>query len=362
LFTPERSPPIWDSVTYFGMASEGGLFAGGTAPFCFRILTPAIARALPLSLPAAFELLNQASIWCAAMLVYRLLRRRGFSPSVALAGPCLLILSAFTKFVVWYRFGVDQLGLLGITAVSWAIVERRFKTAALFASIAVLGKESVLLLAPFLYGELSAPEGSRHPRIRRLFVTLALWLAPLSVFVALRLRIRCDGGAGIVGTIFQWASVRLQSPKATFEMLLALPKTFGAISLVIFSEWKRVWAMIRKEPHLFITILAIIDAGIFGASDYERVYFLALPLVLLVFLRLFEDVGPSHWQIAAFALAQASLLDVFARPDFMDLPRWFMVNTEWSDIAQYAAKVALWWVALLVVGRAAPSGPTPEPR
>jgi hypothetical protein len=354
LFTLERSPPIWDSVVYFGMAFEGGLFSGGTAPFCFRILAPALAKALPLPPPVAFEVMNQGCIWCAAMFVYSLLRRSGFSSSVALAGPCLLILSAFTKFVVWYRYGIDQLALLGVAAVTWAIVARRFGLTAVLASVAVLGKESVLLLAPFLYGELSIPSARPRPRIVRLLHTAAWWLGPLLVFFVLRWRIRCSAGLGVVATIVQWGSARFLSPKATCEMLLALPKTFGAIPLLVLSESKRVWPMIRAKPHLFVTITVILDAGIFGASDYERVYFLSLPLVLLVFMPLLEAAAPSPWQIAVFVAAQASLLDVFARPDFMDLPRWFMVNTEWADLALYALKVALWWVALRAVGPVCP--------
>jgi hypothetical protein len=346
VFTLDRSPPIWDSVVYFHMASPGGLLSGGTAPFCFRILAPALAKAIPLPLPAAFELMNQVSIWCAAMLIYHLLRRRGFSPGIALVGPCLAILSAFTKFVVWYRFGIDQLALLGVAAVTWAIVEKRFRTAALLASVAVIAKESVLLLAPFLYGELPFTRDRPHPRIHRLVSTIVLWAAPVAVFIALRLRIRSTDGSGMIDTIWQWASIRLQSPKAAVEMLLALPKTFGAVSLVILSEYRSVWPMIRKEPHVFVTILAFIDAGIFGASDYERVYFLSLPLVLIVFLRLLVSMRPRPWKIAVFVAAQASLLDVFAKSDFMDLPRWFMVNTQWPDLALYGAKVTLWWGAL----------------
>lgn len=357
LFTLERSPPIWDSVVYFGMASKGGLFSGGTAPFCFRILVPAVAKALPLPLPAAFELLNQGCLWGAAMFVYSLLRRSGFSPNVALAGPCLLILSAFAKFVVWYRYGVDQLAILGITAVTWAIVARRFALSALLASIVVLGKESVLLLAPFLYGELSVPTGRLPPRVARLLVTVAWWLAPLLAFAILHWSIPCHAGSGVVATIVDWGSARFLSPKATCEMLLALPKTFGAVSLIILCEAKRVWPMVRARPHVFVAIIVILDAGIFGASDYERVYFLSLPLVLLVLMPLLEAIAPSPWQIAVFVLAQASLLDVFAKPDFMDLPRWFMVNTEWGDLALYALKVALWWIALRAVGWGAETPP-----
>jgi hypothetical protein len=92
------------------------------------------------------------------------------------------------------------------------------------------------------------------------------------------------------------------------------------------------------------TIVAFVLAGIFGASDYERVYFLALPFVLMIFLPVFEEGRPSAWQITVAVLAQISLLDVFARPDFMTLPRWFMTNTQWLAIAEYSSKVVLWTV------------------
>jgi hypothetical protein len=48
--------------------------------------------------------------------------------------------------------------------------------------------------------------------------------------------------------------------------------------------------------------------------------------------------------------AHVSLLDVFSPPTFLDLPRWFMTNTQWPDLAEYAAKVALWTVVLKLVG------------
>jgi hypothetical protein len=350
LFTLERSEPIWDSVTYVRMAS-GHLLAGGRAPLCFRVLTPAIASVLPLPLPAAFELLNQVSLWCAGIAVYYLLRARGLSRDVALAGSALLILSAFSKFVVWYRFGVDQVAILGICAVVWATAERRFVLAAGLATVAAFGKESIILLAPFTYGELRSSTRFSNRPTSRFVATVLLWLGALVVVVILRSMIPQRSGGGVLATIHRWAGLRLASPKAYVEMVLALPKTFGAIPLVLVILWRRTWLALRAEAYASVTIAVFVLAGIFGASDYERVYFLAFPLVGIVCARLIAGAHPTLAQVAVFVLAQVSLLDVFARPDFMDLPRWFMVNTAWSDLAYFGSKVLLWTIALWAVSR-----------
>jgi hypothetical protein len=349
-FTLERSGPIWDSETYVRMASRGGLFTGGMAPFCFRILVPAIARLVPAELPISFELINQLSLWAAGTLLYCLLRARGLRHETALVGPCVLILSSFTKFVLWYRFGVDQLALLAIVAVAWALSERRFKTAALLATIAVPGKESSLLLAPFTYGELAAIPRLRNRPLGRLLVMLLFWSGALAAFVVLRTSIPRLSGVGVIVTITGWAQARLRSPKALCEVVLALPKTFGAIPLVALLAGRRWWPIVRREPYAAVTVGVFVLAAMFGASDYERVYFLAIPFVLLICLPLIEAFPLTPTQAAVALAAHVSLLDVFSPPDFMNLQRWFMTNAGWPDMAVYAVKVLLWAVALRAVG------------
>jgi hypothetical protein len=179
-FTLDRAGPIWDSETYFRMAAKGGLLNGGLAPFCFRILTPAVAQLVPMRLALSFELINQLSLWTAGTLVYWLLRARGLRHDTALVGPCVLILSSFSKFVLWYRFGVDQLALLAIVAVAWALAERRVVVSVLLATVAVLGKESILLVAPFAYGELQNAPHVRRTIANRVLATLAFWATPIA--------------------------------------------------------------------------------------------------------------------------------------------------------------------------------------
>jgi hypothetical protein len=349
-FTLERSEPIWDSTVYVRMAARDGVLGGNTPPFCFRILTPTIARLLPLSLPASFELINQASLFGAAMLLYLFLRERRFTPELALTGPCFLILSSFTKFVIWYRFGVDQLAIFGIVAVSLALMRRRFLLAGLAACLFVLEKESVLLLAPFSCGVLQLSPRLRARRIYSFSATAALWAPAIALFAVLHTFVRHEGGSGIAGTIIYWAKTRGPSPKALCESLLALPKTFGAIPLVMFLTWRRAWLILKTELFVSATIVVFLLAGIFGASDYERVYFLALPFVLIVFLPLIQSSAPSSLQVAVVVLAQVSLLDIFARPDFLVLPRWFMTNTQRLDLMEYGLKVAFWCLALWFAG------------
>jgi len=367
-FTLDRSGPIWDSAIYVGMAARGDLLNGRLAPFCFRILTPAIARLVPMRLDVSFELLNQVSLWAAGTLVYWLLRARGLRHETALVGPCVLIISSFSKFLLWYRFGVDQLALLAVVAVAWALAERRVVVAALWATVAVLGKESILLVAPFAYGELRAAPGVRRNPAHRVLATLAFWAIPIAGFLVLRVTIPHPAGDGIARTISNWAHERLGSPKAFCELTLAVPKTFGVMPLLMVLSWRRTSAIVRREPYAAATVVAFLLAGIFGATDYERVYFLAIPFVLMICLPLLEPSQLSLKEVAALVAAHVSLLDVFSPPTFMDLPRWFMTNAQWPDLAEYAAKVVLWTVVLKLVGigrtskpeltsRASPSAP-----
>jgi hypothetical protein len=350
LSTLARSGPIWDSEIYVRMAARGGLLSGGLAPFCYRILTPAIARALPASLATSFELINQISLWAAGVVVCGLLSARGLRRETALIGSCVVILSAFAKFVLWYRFGVDQLALLGIVAVAWALGTRRFALAALLATVAALGKESVLLLVPFAYGELRSLPRLRGRRFQVLLATLVLWSGAVTAVVVARALIPHTSGDGPVATAVSWASARLRSPRAYCELLLALPKTFGAIPLLVLIAGRRSWLALRKEPYAALTAGVFVLAGIFGASDYERVYFLAIPFVLIVWLPLLEECPPSLVQAALMVIAHVSLLDVFSPPDFMNLRRWFMTNAEWTDLAKYAAEVLFWGVVLKLSG------------
>jgi hypothetical protein len=356
-FTVDRTGPIWDSEIYFRMAAKGGLLSGGLAPFCFRILTPAVARLVPLRLAVSFELINQVSLWAAGTLVYRLLRARGLRPETALVGPCVLIVSSFAKFVLWYRFGVDQLALLAVVAVAWALAERRIVVAALLATVAVLGKESILLVAPFAYGELRSAPRVRRNLAHRVLATLAFWATPIVGFVVSRATIPHSAGEGIAQTISGWARTRLGSPKALCELTLAVPKTFGVMPLLMVLSWRRTLAIVRKEPYAAATVVTFLLAGIFGASDYERVYFLAIPFVLMICLPLLEEWQLSPKEVVAMVAAHVSLLDVFSPPTFLDLPRWFMTNAQWPDLAEYAAKVALWAVVLKLVGIGSTSTP-----
>jgi hypothetical protein len=351
VFTAERSPPIWDSVAYFSMASRGGLLSGKEAPFCYRILTPAVARVVPLPLSAAFELVNEASLWGCGMVAYLLLRQRQVSERTALIGPCLLVLSAFSKFVIWYRYGVDQLALLGVMLVVWATMGRRFGLLAAVAAISVVGKESVLLFAPLTYGVLGDLPGRPKSHFLRAATTAAFWLPSVVVFMLIRSSLDCHSGPTLQQTVVSWARARLLSPKAYCEMILAVPKTFGAVPLVMIALWRRSLRAFHAERRLLPTILIVVGAGIFGASDYERVYFFAFPLLLILFVRVFAELSPSPLQIVILALSHVSLLDVFAKPDFMQLASWFMVNTEWSDILAYALKVTVWMGVILAVCR-----------
>jgi hypothetical protein len=173
----------------------------------------------------------------------------------------------------------------------------------------------------------------------------------------LRATIPHSAGEGIAKTISNWAHARLGSPKAFCELTLAVPKTFGVMPLLMILNWRRTLALVRREPYVAATVATFLLAGVFGASDYERVYFLAIPFVLMICLPLLEESRLSPKEVVAMVAAHVSLLDVFSPSNFMDLPHWFMTNAQWPDLAEYYAKVVLWTVVLKLVGIGSTSKP-----
>ncbi|HET6372841.1 MAG TPA: hypothetical protein VFG76_06010, partial [Candidatus Polarisedimenticolia bacterium] len=145
----------FDHNSYLAIASEG-VGAPGRAsvpPFCWRILTPLIARALPLPLPTAFFAISFAALVGSAWGMYHLLAREGLPHRHCVAGQ-IAFLSCFWAFGfnLWSYIMVDAVclviivaGLLILGATRWSLKARQAAMALLMA-LGALNKESVLVL------------------------------------------------------------------------------------------------------------------------------------------------------------------------------------------------------------------------
>jgi hypothetical protein len=144
-------PLPWDHHMYIAMAT-GGPFAFHIAPYCWRVLAPAIVWALPFSTELGFQLVSTLSVWGTGLAVWVLLRRLGFGRDLSMAGLLLYFALGYaTKWTLFDFWLTDPLGfLLATVAVLLALSGRDVAFAACLV-LGVLAKESVVFVAPLAY-------------------------------------------------------------------------------------------------------------------------------------------------------------------------------------------------------------------
>jgi len=112
--TAAFADPGWDRHLYIEMARRGP-FDFHLAPYCWRILEPALAAALPFDLQASFMTVTLAALVGLGAAVYGLVRTAGFSPWHGLIAMLLFFsLGWGPKFVVSDFWVPDALGTLFI--------------------------------------------------------------------------------------------------------------------------------------------------------------------------------------------------------------------------------------------------------
>jgi hypothetical protein len=182
--------PGWDRHLYRLMA-EQGLFEFRLAPYCWRVLVPALAGWSPFSLQASFFSITLAAVWATGAVLYLLARGRGHSPAAAAVGLFLFFsLGWAAKFILADFWIPDGVAFLLVSLAFWAALEKRLY---LFGAVILAGavtKESVLLAAP-LYFCLNV----RRPFDWRFLVRCAAVLVPAALtLVALRLGVSQQNG------------------------------------------------------------------------------------------------------------------------------------------------------------------------
>ncbi len=139
-----------DHMQYIAMAEEpGGLYQ---APFCFRVLTPTLARLMPFGHADSFYFLTVIFLVGAGVLVYYIVFETAGDRGLALAGIALFYsLSAGAKFCL-YDFWLTEPALFFFSALSLYLLLRKHDIwFSITLAVAVLAKESALFLLPLAY-------------------------------------------------------------------------------------------------------------------------------------------------------------------------------------------------------------------
>ncbi len=178
-------PKAWDHHKYIRMA-EGNPFDFHIAPFCRRVLEPAIVRLLPFPAACSFLAIAVACSIVTPVLLFFILRRLGFSPIFSFIG--FLAFHSFgyaTKFVYFDFWLPDAPSFFFIALLIFLLLSRRDRAFLLLFAAGVLVKESVLFVLPLAY-TLRARKIADGNALRRAAV---LALPALIAFALLRLLI-----------------------------------------------------------------------------------------------------------------------------------------------------------------------------
>ncbi len=139
-----------DHLHYIAMAEEpDGLYQ---APFCFRVLTPTLARLMPFGLADSFYFLAVIFLVGTGVLVYYIVFETVRENWLAMTGVALFYsLSAGAKFCL-YDFWLTEPALFFFSGLSLYLLLRKHDIwFSITLAVAVLAKESALFLLPLAY-------------------------------------------------------------------------------------------------------------------------------------------------------------------------------------------------------------------
>jgi len=305
----------YDHMSYLAMA-ESGLGAPGKAsapPFCWRILTPLIAGALPLPAPGAFFFLSFSLLSACAFGTYLLLFRSGFGHALSLAGE-ISFFSYFwgAGFHMWNYLMVDPLSLLLFIVGLIVLGENELKDGVrlgivgALVAVGALNKESCLLLAVAAFVHTLAV--SRSPIPRRILIAALPALPGVVILLLIRNGITADygqmkefGSYGLAEAFRTMVADRLRHlPRWIFEVFIDPWGPLVLVPFLLHPADALAWG--RKHLHLVVFAGAAAGQSLFGTSG-GRLAIVAVPVMVLWSMeRVGLLLGGRRLRIAPFAL------------------------------------------------------------
>ncbi len=321
----------FDHHKYILMASSNP-FAFHIAPYCWRVLTPLIAKVLPFGLEWNFFLIAFVSIWMTSVTTYYLARRYDLSRICAILGTLTFLSMGFvTKSLLQWFWYVDPLSLLFITLAIWSIVARKDALFVLLLALGVADREEVLLVAP-LYYSLNAQRIIDVDLIKR---TVLLALPAVGVFVGFRLLIRP----------LNHDAAYLRSLPSVDRVVWSVHghrhTSFNYQQIIGASLANPAYALVRFLPHIWYSLRsALILLPFFAFFRRFDLLLRFAPFIALVFAQLLF-IADNRYLIGAFPVLV--VLAVFGMREFVDrlgipapyllgLPLLFVgLNLVWVD-------------------------------
>ena len=322
--TPERGGRGHDGRFYAAMAHDERRTEAfvPVAPFCYRVLTPALADLLPGPVVLRFRAVAALSWWAALTAFFVLLRRQGLSTTLACIGCGALATCAWGPVASLYNPCYVDATMYLFVIIGLILVQARSAWLAVLLPIAMLQREQThivwicSLVAHHRRGEWSRRVLVRHG---------AILAACAAVLAALH---------GIITPVFdtapqQWRTAfsvlkwMADDPSYAVKSILAVVYALGLplVAACLLPDARR-WIRTERWPKWYLALSAL---TLLCGSDKARLVFLAQPVLILAALHGLRGLLTMKTTVASFrpgvALATLALLHVH-----MQLPPHLMLR------------------------------------
>ena len=249
-------------------------------PWCWRLLTPALAGALPFPLKTNFLIVNSIAAYLTLLALYVLIAQLGYSRSIRVTA-LLLYAGAFwsVRSVFHYPLMIDPVTNFFIVLILLAALYERYRTVPLLLFLGALQKESIILLAPVVFALRVQRTGLT--RTNQLYFAMLLGASVLPLGIV---RLMIDASLPYAPEAVLRKTFLLQAFSAEFwpKFLVATFTSLGVIPLCVITFPHEFLNTIKRNPFLAI-YLALAAVALFGGTSKARLLIsLLLPLTIVV--------------------------------------------------------------------------------
>jgi hypothetical protein len=247
-------------------------------PYCWRVLTPALARGLThtgLSLNAAFYVVTNLSLFGFLLVLYLYLRDLGFDLVLGLTGLALVALMQGAVRWFEYQYWMSDPPCLFLIALAFLLV-RREKHGALAAVsvVAALVRETYVIVYPHYLLHLK----KRTTWPRALLRTAAMSAAPMAILLVLRHAIVPNQPDDLAASLQENVAFRIRHLFDN-QLYVLTVGTWGVLFPLFFLFPGRLFALARRHFDQLLPAL-IVYASLLVSNNAERPLAYAVPALL----------------------------------------------------------------------------------
>jgi len=325
------------------------------APWCYRILTPALVKILPVKTLLGFRIVGFVSNILTLWIVYLLLRELRFRHISSLIGIVLYAGVFWTiKFTAYSPAYIDHQTCLFWVSAIYLAISQRFNWLALVLSIGVLQKESLLPLSLFGIAELWASRESLGNRL--LWIKTALLIgSPLVVFVVVRLMIDGYSLAEFPENPLVALSRNIAYVADRRFIPMFIQATFsglGIMGIFVLVHSRKSLEYLWGRPS-WLVLLGISSVFLFGGTDKARFFTYMVPLLVVLIVHAIDkhDLSSRRWLLSVALLLGVHLYigghfkEMSLARDYVNewVPRW----ADWKFLPYLYRNLVLGFVFLI---------------